>query len=216
MSEESRRGFTLPHLFNDRRAAGTLTLWAMFFLMLFDVFLLASWTPTVLAFSGLPRETAVFAGAMQQVGSVAATLVLGLLFDRIGFYRSLIPLFLAAAVGVVIMGTAGISLPVMHTAAFFAGATIMGGQTSLIVLAGAFYPTFIRATGVGWGLGIGRIGAIIGPLIGGLMVAKQWSPHEIFMIAAVPPLIVAALLLLMRRFASLGATSMKTATVIAH
>jgi MFS transporter, AAHS family, 4-hydroxybenzoate transporter len=216
MSEERRGGFTLPHLFRDRRAAGTLTLWAMFFLMLFDVFLLASWTPTVLASSGLPRETAVVAGAMQQVGSVAATLGLGLLFDRIGFYRSLVPLFLAAAVGVVIMGTAGISLPLMHTAAFFAGAGIMGGQTSLIVLAGSFYPTFIRATGVGWGLGIGRIGAIIGPLIGGLMVAKQWSPHQIFMIAAVPPVIVAALLLLMRRHASVATTNVKAAAVIAH
>jgi MFS transporter, AAHS family, 4-hydroxybenzoate transporter len=216
MSEESRGGFTLPHLFHDRRTAGTLTLWAMFFLMLFDVFLLASWTPTVLASSGLPRETAVFTGAMQQVGSVAATLALGPLFDRIGFYRSLIPLFLAAAVGVVVMGTASISLPLLHAGAFFAGAGIMGGQTSLIVLAGAFYPTFIRATGVGWGLGIGRIGAIIGPLIGGWMVANEWSPHEIFMVAALPPIIVAALLLLMRRYGCVGTMVIKAAEAIAH
>jgi MFS transporter, AAHS family, 4-hydroxybenzoate transporter len=114
------------------------------------------------------------------------------------------------------MGTAGISLPLLHTAAFFAGAGIMGGQTSLIVLAGVFYPTFIRATGVGWGLGIGRIGAIIGPLIGGWMVAEGWSPHQIFMIAALPPVIVAALLLLMRRYASVGTTSIQATAAIAH
>jgi MFS transporter, AAHS family, 4-hydroxybenzoate transporter len=216
MSEESRGGFTLPHLFHDGRAGGTITLWVMFFLMLFDVFLLASWTPTVLASSGLPRETAVFAGAMQQVGSVVATVALGPLFDRIGFYRTLIPLFLAAAVGVVVMGTAGISLPLMHTSAIFAGAGVMGGQTSLIVLAGVFYPTFIRATGVGWGLGIGRIGAIIGPLIGGWMVSELWSPHQIFMIAAIPPVIVAGLLPLMRRYTSVGSANVKAATAGAH
>ena len=74
----------------------------------------------------------------------------------------------------------------------------MGGQTALAVLAGAFYPTYIRATGVGWCFGIGRVGAIVGPLIGGWMVANQWTPREIFMVAAVPPVIVALLLLFIR------------------
>ena len=201
ISEANDRGFTLPHLFRQNRGVGTLLLWCMFFLMLFDVFLLASWTPTVLNGAGLTREQAVYAGAMQQAGSVIATLVLGPLFDRMGFYRTLIPVLLAAAAGVIIMGIAGSNLPLMDGAAFFAGAGVMGGQTSLIVLAGAFYPTFIRATGVGWGLGIGRTGAIVGPLVGGAMLAAQWKPDQIFLLAAVPPVVVAVLLLVMSRLA---------------
>lgn len=196
--EEKRSGFTVPYLFSEGRATGTLALWAMFFLMLFDVFLLASWTPTILVGAGLPRGTAVITGAVQQAGSVIATIILGPLFDRFGFYRSLAPLLIASAIGVVIMGTAGVSIIMVDIGALFAGAGIMGGQTALIVLAGIFYPTFIRATGSGWGLGVGRVGAIIGPLVGGWMVASNWSPKEIFLVAAVPPIIVSLLLLALR------------------
>ena len=109
------------------------------------------------------------------------------------------------SLGVVVMGMAGANLLLMDTAAFFAGAGVMGGQTSLIVLAGVFYPTFIRATGVGWGLGIGRIGAIVGPLVGGAMVAAHWKPDEIFQMAAIPPVVVAVLLLVLSRVVALRA-----------
>jgi AAHS family 4-hydroxybenzoate transporter-like MFS transporter len=215
ISEEHRSGFTVAHLFDEGRAVGTITLWAMFFLMLLNLFLVASWTPTVLAAAGLPRETAVFIGAMQQAGSVIATIVLGPLFDRIGFYRSLIPLLIASAFGVVVMGTAGVGISVMVIAAMFAGAGIMGGQTAMAVLAGAFYPTYIRATGVGWCFGVGRVGAIIGPLIGGWMVASQWTPRGIFMAAAVPPVIVAMLLLFLRSRTSVRAAG-AGASIVAH
>jgi MFS transporter, AAHS family, 4-hydroxybenzoate transporter len=209
INEERRSGFTVAHLFNDGRAVGTITLWAMFFLMLLNLFLLASWTPTVLAAAGLPRETAVFIGAMQQAGSVIATIVLGPLFDRIGFYRSLVPLLVASAGGVLLMGAAGVALSVTVIAAMFAGAGVMGGQVAMAVLAGAFYPTYIRATGVGWCFGIGRVGAIVGPLVGGWMVANQWTPREIFMVAAVPPVVVALLLLFMRSHTNVSPSGSK-------
>jgi AAHS family 4-hydroxybenzoate transporter-like MFS transporter len=201
MSEMRQPGLTVPYLFRDGRAAGTLLLWAMFFLMLLDVFLLASWTPTVLHVAGLSVTAAVVATALQQAGSVTATIVLGPLFDRFGFYRCLVPLLLAAAVAVIIMGRGSSNLLVLDIAAFVAGAGVMGGQTSLIVLAGSFYPTFIRATGVGWGLGVGRVGAIVGPLLGGLMVAAQWGPESVFLTAAIPAMLTAVLLLVMVRVA---------------
>jgi AAHS family 4-hydroxybenzoate transporter-like MFS transporter len=200
ISEDHMKGFTLPHLFREGRTFGTLLLWVMFFLMLFDVFLLASWTPTVLVGAGLSREEAVYAGAAQQAGSVLATIILGPFFDRFGFYRTLIPLLIIASISVIAIGLGGTNLLIIDSSAFFAGAGIMGGQTSIIVLAGTFYPTFIRTTGVGWGLGIGRIGAIVGPLIGGAMLATQWKPNEIFQMASVPSFTVALLLLLMSKY----------------
>ena len=212
--EQGRGGFTLPHLFDEGRGPGTLVLWAAFFLMLFDVFLLASWTPVVLASAGLPRETAVLAGATQQAGSVAATLLLGPLFDRFGFYRSLIPVLLASAVGVVLMGAMSDDTLARTLGAFVAGAGVMGGQTALVVVAGAFYPTFVRATGIGWGLGVGRVGAIVGPLVGGWMIAAHWSPRDIFMAAAAPPICAAALLLVLR--ARVPRPAATEATLVAH
>ncbi len=204
MSEVTGTGFTVAHLFRQGRGPGSLLRWARFFLMLFDVFLLASWTPTVLNVSGLSMQASLVTTAVQQLGSVLATIALGPLFDRFGFYRCLVPVLLAAAVGVILMGVAGQHIPLMEAGALLSGAGIMGGQTSLIVLAGAFYPTFIRATGGGWGLGVGRIGAIMGPLVGGAMVAAHWRPDQIFLIAAIPPIIVAGLLLVMSRLAPIN------------
>ena len=203
IADSRQPGLPVGYLFRDGRGVGTLLLWAMFFLLLLNVFLLASWTPTVLHAAGLSVSAAVVATAMQQAGSVTATIVLGPLFDRFGFYRCLVPLLIAAAVAVVVMGSAGgdATLWMIDLAAFVTGAGVMGGQTSMIVVAGAFYPTFIRATGVGWGLGVGRVGAIVGPLLGGLMIHAAWRPADIFMSTAVPLLITVALLLTMGRLA---------------
>jgi AAHS family 4-hydroxybenzoate transporter-like MFS transporter len=58
-------------------------------------------------------------------------------------------------------------------------------------LAAEFYPTAVRSTGVGWALGIGRIGSIVGPVVGGLFIALGWSTDRIFVAAAVPAALAA-------------------------
>ncbi|PYR21984.1 MAG: hypothetical protein DMF94_06255 [Acidobacteria bacterium] len=70
-----------------------------------------------------------------------------------------------------------------------AGWCVVGGQPGINALAGTFYPTYLRSTGVGWGLGIGRAGAIVGPVLGGQFMALKWSTRDIFLAAAVPALI---------------------------
>jgi AAHS family 4-hydroxybenzoate transporter-like MFS transporter len=79
---------------------------------------------------------------------------------------------------------------------FVLGITVQGAQGGLNVLAAMYYPTSIRSTGVGWALGIGRIGSIVGPLIGGAMLAMQWTPQQIFQAGAVPATIAAAVVAL--------------------
>ena len=69
---------------------------------------------------------------------------------------------------------------------FGAGFCVVGGQNSANALAAIFYPTAMRSTGVGWSLGIGRIGAILGPLIGGLLLSLHWSNGALFLFGAVP------------------------------
>jgi len=197
-TETHSSGLPVKHLFSEGRGPGTIVLWVLFAVTLLNIYLLASWTPTVLHAGGLTITAAVVATALQQAGSVTASIVLGPLFDRFGFFRTLVPLFLITAVAVIIMGNSGSNLLVIYIAAFIAGAGVMGGNSSIVVIAGVFYPTFIRATGVGWGLGLGRVGAILGPLLGGAMLAAHWSPGAIFLSAAVPPVITAGLLLMFR------------------
>jgi AAHS family 4-hydroxybenzoate transporter-like MFS transporter len=82
---------------------------------------------------------------------------------------------------------------------FFAGAGIVGGQTGANALAASFYPTYIRSTGVGWALGIGRIGSIVGPIFGGIMLSLHWPLTTVFMAAAIPSLIGSGAIFLMGR-----------------
>ena len=72
---------------------------------------------------------------------------------------------------------------------FIAGWCVIGGQPGLNALAATYYPTYMRSTGIGWGLGIGRVGAIIGPYVGGRLVALEWGADRMFLAFAVPALI---------------------------
>ena len=82
--------------------------------------------------------------------------------------------------------------PLLPIAISVSGMCVIGGQTASNALAADFYPTAIRATGVGWALGIGRIGSILGPVLGGVLLSYGGSAKHIFWAAAIPPLIAAA------------------------
>jgi AAHS family 4-hydroxybenzoate transporter-like MFS transporter len=83
----------------------------------------------------------------------------------------------------------GVSIVPLVLTVFGAGFCVVGGQIGANALTANSYPTPIRSTGVGWALGIGRIGSIIGPAIGGLLLSLHWPMREIFLVAAVPVLI---------------------------
>ena len=74
-----------------------------------------------------------------------------------------------------------------------------GGQNSSIALAAVFYPAEIRGTGVGWALGMGRLGGIAGPSVVGLLLNAHWQPEQIFYGSAVMILCAAVSVLLMGR-----------------
>jgi MFS transporter, AAHS family, 4-hydroxybenzoate transporter len=198
-------GMVLPvgQLFREGRAGGTVLLWAMFFFMLVEVFLLTSWTPTLLHQTGMSISDSVMTMAIIQGGGVIALLMLGPIFDRVGFLVTLVPLLLAASLAIAALGNVGAHIGMIKGFAFVAGAGVMGGQSSLIVLAAIFYPSSIRSTGVGWALGLGRLGAVVGPLLGGLMVSLKWDLAAIFAVAACIPVLIAALLFAMDRFTPL-------------
>jgi AAHS family 4-hydroxybenzoate transporter-like MFS transporter len=104
---------------------------------------------------------------------------------------TLAPCFAVGAIAVGMIGQPFLSLPLLIAALFIAGWSVPGGQPGVNALAGVYYPTDIRSTGIGWGLGIGRIGGILGPLIGGTLIAHQWSTREVFAAAALPAAISA-------------------------
>ena len=185
--EAKLAGLPVAHLFTEGRALATLVLWVVFFMSLLDLYLLSNWLPTVLNDLGASVSMAAAVGAMLQVGGIVGTFTLGQFIDRFSF-RALSLTYLFAAFAVAAVGFSGQSIALAALAIFCAGFCIVGGQIASNALAATYYPTMMRSSGVGWALGIGRIGSIVGPLIGGVMLARHVGAETLFMAAAVPAL----------------------------
>ena len=114
---------------------------------------------------------------MLQVGGVVGTFALGSVIDRFSF-RALALVYFIAVFAVGAIGQLGHSVVFVTMAIFAAGFCVIGGQIAANALAAAFYPTSVRATGVGWALGIGRVGSIVGPLVGGMLLTMNGARHR--------------------------------------
>ena len=189
--EARNPGMPVSQLFTNRRTFATLAFWLMFFMSLLDLYLLSNWLPTVLNDLGASISAAAAIGSMLQVGGFIGVFTLGKFIDRFSF-SALALTYVGAAIAVATIGYSGHSAPLVTLAIFCSGFCIVGGQTASNALAATYYPTDIRSTGVGWSLGIGRVGSIVGPLVGGMMLSRQVGAERLFLTAAIPGLIAAA------------------------
>lgn len=196
-------GLPVAHLFAEGRAVVTLLLWIVFFMSLLDLYLLSSWLPTVVNDLGVSISAAAVIGAVLQVGGLVGAFSLGHFVDRFSF-RALALTYLGAAIAVAAIGVSGHSLGLISLAIFASGLCIIGAQIASNALTTILYPTAIRSTGLGWALGIGRAGSIVGPLIGGAMLVHQMGVQSLFAVAAIPALIAAAAALALARVAKPG------------
>jgi AAHS family 4-hydroxybenzoate transporter-like MFS transporter len=188
----------VKELFADGRARTTLLLWVVNFLNLINLYFLANWLPTIATSAGMSTSRAVLLGTMLQVGGVIGTVMMGPLIDRVGFRRVLVPAFCVAAIAIALIGREGIPAAALFAVVTVAGLCIIGGQPAVNALAASYYPTALRSTGIGWSLGIGRVGSILGPMLGGELIRRQWSNSSIFATIAVPAVVSALLIYLIR------------------
>jgi len=188
--EDATHGvFVVKRLFTGRRAAGTALIWVVYFMNLLNLYFLNSWLPTIISDANIPVATAIRLTALFQIGGIGGALVLGALLDRYFSFWILAGCYLWAAVCVFFIGAAGVSTALLAVTIASAGLGIIGGQNACHALTAGFYPTAIRSTGVGWALGIGRIGSIAGPVLGGLLLARGTPVGRVFWAAAIPALI---------------------------
>ena len=211
-NEESREGMPFVHLFRNGRGVATVLLWLINFMNLLSLYTLAGWLPTVLTGIGYPQRTAVLVGTILQVGGTIGTFGLAWLIARGGFIPMLTGTFALAAISIAAIGTPGISTALLFVVVFVAGWCIVGSQPGVNALAATYYPTYLRSTGVGWGLGIGRVGAIVGPLIGGALMAQQWETRQLFVAAALPAIATTVLVFALRWFITVRAPDPKMGT----
>jgi len=190
--EQSLAKVPVSDLFLQGRTRGTLMLWAVFFMNLMVFYFLQSWLPTLFTDSGLSQQSAVLMTTLISVGGIVAGIISGPLMDRYNAYKVLCVLYLGGAVFVVLIGLASPALLALAT--FLAGFCVSGAQKSVNALAVIFYPTHVRSTGVGWALGIGRFGSILGPVLAGWLLSWGWSTASLMQLAALPMLLAAALI----------------------
>ncbi|MBM3777584.1 MAG: MFS transporter [Acidimicrobiia bacterium] len=186
VSETRHAGVSVAQLFREGRGGFTTLLWIVNFMNLLMVFSLSNWLPTVVQGLGYSVSTAALVGTTLQVGGILSPFLFAWLIVRRGFSPVLTIVFAVAALATAAIGSPGLSLPLLMAIVFVAGACVVGGQASINAMSGAFYPTSLRATGVGWGLGIGRTGAIVGPVVAGIFIALQWTTGSIFLALALP------------------------------
>jgi MFS transporter, AAHS family, 4-hydroxybenzoate transporter len=198
--EETREGVPMVHLFREGRGTVTVLLWIVNFMNLLNLYSLASWLPTVVRDLGYSTSTAVLAGTLLQVGGAIGTIGLAWLISRYRFIPVLTTSFAIACLSIATIGQPGLSLALLFVLVFIAGWCVVGGQPGINALAGTYYPTYLRSTGVGWGLGIGRAGAIVGPVLGGEFMRMKWSTQDIFLAAAAPALVSAVVMFSLRWF----------------
>jgi len=191
LGEKRLAGMPVAHLFRDGRAAGTLCLWVAFFMTLLIIFFFVSWLPLLLGQVGLSQEHAIWIAALFNTGGALGSVALGWLTDRSEPYKLIIGSYGAGAVAIAALAFAGASVPLLIVTVFLTGFTVVGAQSAINALAARVYPTQMRSTGVSWGLGIGRIGSILGPYLGGVLLQLRWTPSALFVLVAIPSLVAA-------------------------
>lgn len=186
--EEDRAEVTKANvmsLLTPERKSITVTLWTSFFFCFICLYFLMSWIPKLVINAGLPEAQGIYAAVAFNSGGVIGIVSLGWLSARIGL-STLIGSFLASsAAGMVVFALASDALPLL-VSLLVIGFLLQGGFTGLYAVAAKVYPTEVRATGVGWAIGLGRFGAVVGPYIGGLLIVAGFSMESNFIIFAVP------------------------------
>ncbi|WP_438012788.1 MFS transporter [Psychrobacter raelei] len=185
-------------LFKENRSFFTITIWIASMMNLMSLYFLSSWLPTLGMEAGLTTTQALMIGSTLQFGGTVGSLLMGTRINKLGFYKVLIPIFIVAALSVAMIGFSAGSIVVLFIVVFIAGFTVVGGQPTLNALSAERYPTLLRTTGVGWSLGIGRIGSMIGPVIGGLL-SKSLTLSTLFLFAAVPSIVVVIMMIMQAR-----------------
>lgn len=192
--EASRRTSNVAQLFHEGRTVPTLLLWTAFFSNLLVMYFLVNWLPSLLSIAGSSLSVATMSTALLNLGGIVGAILLARLINGRFALLILASAYSAAAVALSLIARADGNVLILLTGASLVGAVVVGGQIAMNAVTASFYPSQIRSTGVGWALGIGRIGSIAGPLLGGLLLGSGWQGTSTVMFAIIPTLIAACAL----------------------
>lgn len=180
-----------------RRA--TLMSWLAFFCSFFVVYFIFQWIPTIIRSAGYSLDDAFQASLVASVGGLLGPFAAAGLSSYISLQRSIVIFFVMGGLCTALIGAAGQSLELIVALIFLSSFFTLGAEMGLFMFTARLYPTHARAGGIGWALGVGRLGAIVGPIAGGFLIGMGWGVPLYFPLFGAT-LIVAALAIQMSRF----------------
>jgi benzoate transport len=192
----------------------TILVWVSFFFVMFGFYFVMSWTPKLLVAAGMTAQQGITSGVLLSVGGIFGSAAIGALAARFRVNRVLaVFMVVTAALLSVFVAQAG-DQRMAFLLAFLVGVFVNACVAGLYAIAPLVYDASVRATGVGWGIGIGRIGAIVSPLVAGALIDDSWRPTQLYVGFGLA-FVVAAIVVLLHRIqspATLSGARMAAAT----
>jgi AAHS family benzoate transporter-like MFS transporter len=189
-SADRVQGAPFGKLFQDGRGFSTVMFWIAFFMCLFMVYALSSWLAKLMAGAGHSLGSALTLVLVLNFGAMIGAVGGGWLADRFSIKYVLIGMYLLAAMSITLLGYP-VPAPALFLLVGMAGACTIGTQIVTYAYAGQYYPMAVRSTGIGWASGVGRGGAILGPIIMGTLVGMSLPIEQNFMAISIPAVIAA-------------------------
>jgi benzoate transport len=182
----------VSQLFLDKYKISTLQLWAALFFAFGCLYFLISWIPKLATDAGLSIELAIYAGTIFNVGAFFGIVLQGYFSSKIGLKKT-ISFFLLLTFLLMVSFKLFVGTDILLLVYFLLGFSLQGGFVGLYSVAARLYPTEFKTTGVGWAIGMGRIGGILAPLIGGFFISIGLSLSANFFIFSIPALFASVL-----------------------
>lgn len=195
LNESTTTDVPVRALFQQGRTFSTFMFWIAFFMCLLMVYALGSWLPKLMLQAGYSLGASMLFLFALNIGGMVGAIGGGALADRFHLKPVITIMFIVGSAALILLG---INSPqfILYSLIAIAGATTIGSQILLYTFVAQFYPTALRSTGMGWASGIGRIGAIIGPVLTGALLSFE-LPHQMNFLAIAIPGVIAALAIFM-------------------
>jgi MFS transporter, AAHS family, 4-hydroxybenzoate transporter len=181
----------IGELFTPGLRHRTLWLWAAIFFGLMVLYFILSWITKLSIQAGLSETNSIYAGAIYNFGAFCGTMTMSWLTTRVPLGKLIPTLLVSAAIAMMTFAIIPLTLDLALALAFIIGVTLQGGYNGVWPLAASVYPSRCRATGIGIAMGIGRSGAVVGPWMGGMLMAAKAPLWMLFAAYCVPLLICA-------------------------
>lgn len=190
---ESKTNMPIIGLFQEKRGLSTIMFWIAFFSCLLMVYGLNTWLPKLMMEAGYALNSSLGFLIALQGGAIIGTLIIARLCDKYGSKKMLVPMYASGAVALTLLGFGGSPYFIYFLVAI-AGAATIGAQNIVQAYVSQYYPAYIRSTALGMASGIGRIGGMLGPLLGGFLLSVSLPIQLNFIAFAIPGVIAAVAL----------------------